>query len=487
MEQLRVDVNMTPSSSSNGFLATSPYDQVDFREIVFPNFQNLKRLGRGSYGTVIQGVFRNKNVAIKLLDRDLDHSHIHNEAKILSSFAHTNIIKIYAAFHGEQSGLILELMEGGSLHELLHQRRHIQYFACHVVGWAQQVLDALNYLHTLQLVHRDLKPLNMLLTNDFITLKLCDFGTAAELRTSMTNNRGSAAWMAPEVFRGKKYNQACDIFSFGILLWEIVTRKQPFDDWDSHAYTILWQVSEGRRPPDIRNCPKALMDLIKSCWADNPKDRPTVDVLITVVESLLVIYPNRYLPLIDRTTRLQAFAHPINAQPPSYLQQPGQSYAPVSQTQQQTYTSTSNTFQRSQAQLPPIPPPPRIGHFRSGSHDLNNSQASSGFYSQPYSQNQTMVSQGQGQTINYSPMVHNMPSYNPPPSPSMYRPYKHSPNRPLPPTPTYMHQPNMSQSLQVPASEIQTRRSSEPPLGANEHQPKKKGRLKSLLNGIKKL
>lgn len=65
----------------------------------------------------------------------------------------------------------------------------------------------------------------MLLTNDFITLKLCDFGTAAELRTSMTNNRGSAAWMAPEVFRGKKYNQKCDVFSFGILLWEIVSRK----------------------------------------------------------------------------------------------------------------------------------------------------------------------------------------------------------------------------------------------------------------------
>lgn len=59
-------------------------------------------------------------------------------------------------------------------------------------------------------------------------MKLCDFGTAAYLCTSMTNNRGSAAWMAPEVFCGKKYDQKCDIFSFGILLWEMIARKYVF-------------------------------------------------------------------------------------------------------------------------------------------------------------------------------------------------------------------------------------------------------------------
>lgn len=68
----------------------------------------------------------------------------------------------------------------------------------------------------------------MLLTRDYITLKLCDFGTAIDLRANMTNNRGFAAWMAPEVFRGKKYDQKCDIFSFGILLWEMIARKYLF-------------------------------------------------------------------------------------------------------------------------------------------------------------------------------------------------------------------------------------------------------------------
>lgn len=68
----------------------------------------------------------------------------------------------------------------------------------------------------------------MLLTFDYVTLKLCDFGTVAELKTSMTNNQGSAAWMAPEVFRGKKYDQKCDIFSFGIWMWEMITRRLKF-------------------------------------------------------------------------------------------------------------------------------------------------------------------------------------------------------------------------------------------------------------------
>jgi mitogen-activated protein kinase kinase kinase 7 len=129
----------------------------------------------------------------------------------------------------------------------------------------------------------------MLLTNDFITLKLCDFGTAAELRTSMTNNRGSAAWMAPEVFRGRKYDEKCDVFSFGIFLWELISRRTPFEDWDSNAYAILWQVSEGRRPADIKDCPKPLMDLIKSCWADRPRERPNVECIMNAIEMLCYV------------------------------------------------------------------------------------------------------------------------------------------------------------------------------------------------------
>lgn len=222
------------------------------------------------------------------------------------------------------------------------------------------------------------------------------------------------------------------------------------NDWIDYR-----QVSEGRRPPNIRGCPEPLMDLIKSCWADMPRDRPTVDMLVTAIEALCYvnlllsykiksvrfqIYPNRYVPLIDRTTNRQAFANPVTTQQSFF--QPVQSFtpAPITPQYQQTYTTNNNTVQR---YLPPIPPPPKFGHYRSGSHDPNNTQ-SSGFYSQPYSQAQTIVSQGH--TINYNPMTQ-----NPPPTPPMYRPSYNTPNSnrglPLASPPQYM----ISQSLQVPA------------------------------------
>uniref|UniRef100_A0A1I7RLA6 Mitogen-activated protein kinase kinase kinase n=1 Tax=Bursaphelenchus xylophilus TaxID=6326 RepID=A0A1I7RLA6_BURXY len=420
------------------------YDQVNYSEVHFPDFSSVRRLGRGSYGTVVQGLFRGRPVAVKLLESDLDREHIDNEAKVLHSFKHENIIRFYATFYGLQSGLLLELMEGGSLHELLHQNKHIQYFACHLIGWAQQVLSALSYLHSHGYVHRDLKPSNMLLTNDFITLKLCDFGTATELRTSMTNNRGSAAWMAPEVFRGKRYDQKCDIFSFGIFLWEMTARRQPFsDNEESNAYTILWQVSEGKRPPKL-NCPPHLMTLMERCWNDKPLLRPDVEEIVKEIDIVCAgIYPNRYMPLIDKTSGSQAFARPPNV-PQNYSIPP-------------PYPGTSNYHLHNRSPVPPpIPPPPRInGHIRTSSHDFN-------LYGRPPHPPQR-TSTNFGQAVDYHPLIS--------PQPLTHHPPPHLPIQP---------------------GDIGWRRSSEPPLSDSDSgygtnrppKPKKKDGIRNLIGHL---
>lgn len=94
------------------------------------------------------------------------------------------------------------------------------------------------------LIHRDLKPPNLLLVNGGRILKICDFGTVADKATLMTNNKGSAAWMAPEVFVGQTYNEKIDVFSWGIILWEVLSREQPFKNIES-TYQILWSVYSG--------------------------------------------------------------------------------------------------------------------------------------------------------------------------------------------------------------------------------------------------
>lgn len=78
----------------------------------------------------------------------------------------------------------------------------------------------------------------------------------------MTNNKGSAAWMAPEVFEGSRYTEKCDVFSWGVILWEVLSRKKPFDDIGGSAYRIMWAVHKGQRPPLMDGCPKPIEDLM---------------------------------------------------------------------------------------------------------------------------------------------------------------------------------------------------------------------------------
>ena len=89
---------------------------------------------------------------------------------------------------------------------------------------------------------RDLKSPNLLLVQRGLILKICDFGTACDKQTNMTNNRGSAAWMAPEVFETTTYTEKCDVFSWGIILWEILTRRLPFDDMRGNDFRVQWAI-----------------------------------------------------------------------------------------------------------------------------------------------------------------------------------------------------------------------------------------------------
>ncbi|KAL7080709.1 hypothetical protein ACQ4LE_000362 [Meloidogyne hapla] len=300
MEPLYVNIDL-PSSSVplEDCQDKKGYEEVEYSEVDLPEVHHIKILGHGAYGTVYRCSFRGRPAAVKIANTH-DLSHLLVEARHLHEFRHPNITTLYALFRGETSGIVMELMEGGSLDELLILRKDLTYQDSHVLNWSLQVCKALSYLHSHNYIHCDIKPANMLLSKEYKTLKLCDFGTVAEHKTGLNSNKGSAAWMAPEVFQGKSYNHKSDIYSLGISIWEMVTRKYPYDDINEPNHiTILWRVSnDGLRPPKIDKLPKPFMELIERCWSANPDDRPCLEEIEKTLETFIEVLPNaNILPL----------------------------------------------------------------------------------------------------------------------------------------------------------------------------------------------
>ncbi|KHN72667.1 Mitogen-activated protein kinase kinase kinase 7 [Toxocara canis] len=294
---------MSPETPSSSLRNT----EDGFVEIDVLSLHFIGHLGRGTYGNVQKAEWRGQMVAVKIIESysETDRKLSINEINSLRKLVHCNIIHVYGACSRPKIALVMELMENGSVHDLLHVRRNIQYKADHVFSWGRQCADAISFMHSRRFVHRDLKPPNLLLKNGYRLLKVCDFGTVARLKATMTNNRGSAAWMAPEVFSGSKYNEKCDVYSFGIILWEMITRRKPFEDVDGSALVILWKAFTDSRPPPIANCPEVLMDLIVRCWHKNPNCRPTMREVFDVLTVFAMVFPDGNAELID-TSALQS-------------------------------------------------------------------------------------------------------------------------------------------------------------------------------------
>ncbi|XP_038824418.1 mitogen-activated protein kinase kinase kinase 7-like isoform X3 [Salvelinus namaycush] len=113
----------------------------------------------------------------------------------------------------------------------------------------------------------------------------------------MTNNKGSAAWMAPEVFEGSNYSEKCDVFSWGIILWEVITRRKPFDEIGGPAFRIMWAVHNGTRPPLIKSLPKPIESLMTRCWSKDPSQRPSMEEIVKIMTHLMRCFPGSDEPL----------------------------------------------------------------------------------------------------------------------------------------------------------------------------------------------
>ncbi|XP_022098175.1 mitogen-activated protein kinase kinase kinase 7-like isoform X7 [Acanthaster planci] len=312
-------------------------EEIDFHELEFE-----KVVGKGSFGVVSKAKWRGKYVAVKMIESEEEIKAFRVEVLQLSRVCHPNIVTLYGACTHNPVCLVMEYAEGGSLYNILHGGPpQAIYTAANAMSWALQCAKGVAYLHSMKpraLIHRDLKPANLLLMAGGTVLKICDFGTACDIQTYMTNNKGSAAWMAPEVFEGSNYSEKCDVFSWGIILWEVISRRKPFDEIGGPAFRIMWAVHQGTRPPMIRSIPKPLEKLMTRCWAKEPRRRPSMEEVVGVMSNLIKYFRGYDQPLRYETTDTEANKPSFGAVE-GELRTQDSTYS----TNQTTSTATNNT------------------------------------------------------------------------------------------------------------------------------------------------
>ncbi|PAV61361.1 hypothetical protein WR25_26369 isoform B [Diploscapter pachys] len=268
------------------------------------------RIGRGTFGYVTLAQYRESpeseptKVAIKFANKETTKDSLKREAKVLLQLQENgHCIKIYGMckYPDKGIGVVMEYMDCKSMAELVNDKK-VDYKIGNAISWLYQLSDAIDYFHSRGQVHRDLKCQNLLLSDEYKNLKVCDFGTFKKLDNSMTTNIGTPITMAPEIFEGnKKYDAKCDIYSFGIIMWQIIARRSPYPS-RLEAISLLFNVADRKiRPPEIK-CSSILSRFYKRCWHPDPNIRPTSSEVKAYFEILRKYYPNTTKPLVHTST-----------------------------------------------------------------------------------------------------------------------------------------------------------------------------------------
>mmetsp|Transcript_25365 Transcript_25365/g.70562 ORF Transcript_25365/g.70562 Transcript_25365/m.70562 type:complete len:331 (+) Transcript_25365:36-1028(+) len=288
-----------PTASSGETLKNISAAELEFKQCI----------GSGATAEVFRGVFKGQFVAIKQMNIGLMYCAdvkgqvaFSREVSVMEKARHENLVGVLGISHLDSKFLIItEFCEGGTCHELLHNCCHIDLMWGQKLTMCRDVAAAMEYLHTMphQIIHRDLKSTNLLLVSpvrssvDTPWVKISDFGLARIKDESsewqrMTRAVGSLHWTAPEVHTGE-YTEKADIYSYAMVLFEIVCREIPFDDEEPGQVPML--TLAGNRPDMDAipcHCPEALVQLMQRCWNGLPENRPSFTQIRGVLSNIAI-------------------------------------------------------------------------------------------------------------------------------------------------------------------------------------------------------
>ena len=261
-------------------MAETSVTQYNLKDIILDDI-----IGKGT-ATVYNGTLAGKSIAVKKMDCSKKRE-VPPEVKIHNSLPpHSNILPLFGVAHAKHGFTLYICMElaDTSLYSFLHTKKQ-KPTILRSTKWALQIATAMQHIHQHGLAHRDLKSANVLLFDDEDIVKVCDFGSAKvlEVTATATGMTGTYRWMAPE-FDDKettKVNQRCDIFSYGMVVYEIFAHKIPLfnirDDVEAAK-----SIRKGLRPEVPDELPSHIQAIMQSCWRHNSHARPTFQGIIKV-------------------------------------------------------------------------------------------------------------------------------------------------------------------------------------------------------------
>ena len=269
-------------------------------------------MGKGEFGDVRLAQFRGQKVAVKILkDSYKAAQNFLTEASVMTSLKHQNLVQLMGVvFDGPTIYLVTEYMAKGSLVDYLRSRVRLHVSKRDQINFATHTCAGMAYLESKHVVHRDLAARNVLISEDCIA-KVCDFGLAREESFSIKGEKFPIKWTAPEALKDNRFSNKSDVWSFGILLWEIYSfGRVPYPRIVSHTEStfifistlsihthilsfyfqplddVVKHVEKGYKMEAPEGCSSEIYEIMKQSWDLDPEKRPTFALILKKLEHL---------------------------------------------------------------------------------------------------------------------------------------------------------------------------------------------------------